>query len=132
MYGFKAVEVEFNLIKTKNSDTNRAVSSVFITKSGYSDFWTSLFYLKDNGYIKTGAFYRFEDKHGLDTMFPTTWRLKESENKYNSDAEFRKAFDFAVEKACEEIVEAGSVDVDEMLERQKQIEEEFYKDETEE
>lgn len=109
-YGFQAIEVEFNLIKSKNSETNRAISAVFIPKSGYSSFWTSLFYLKDNGFVKTGAFYKFDDsKIKLSDMYPKTWRLRDSETKYNEDEDFRKAFDYAVETACREIV-SGSVD----------------------
>jgi len=108
-YGFQAVEVEFNLIKSKNSETNRAISAVFIPSKGYSDFWTSLFYLKDNGYVKTGAFYKFSDKDGLDKIYPRTWRLRASEETYNSDPDFRKAFDYAVQKASEEII-GGAAD----------------------
>lgn len=100
-YGFQAVEVEFNLIKTKNSETNRKISLVFQPSKGYSNFWSNLFFLKENGFIKTGAFYRFEDKGDLTAIFPKTWRLRESEIKYENDPDFKKAFDKAVEMAVD-------------------------------
>jgi RecA/RadA recombinase len=107
VYGFQAIEVDFNLIKTKNSETNRNVKMVFIPSKGYSNFWSNLFYLKDNGYIKTGAYYRFDSKYDIDKLYSKTWRLKESENKYLTDPEFKKAFDKAVQYACEEIIMAN-------------------------
>ncbi len=102
VYGFSGVEVELNFLKSKGSEANVKVSMVFIPNKGYSNFWSNLFWMRANGMIKSAAYYRFESD--FVTTYTNTWRLKESENLYNTDENFKKNFDHCIHKMKESLI----------------------------
>jgi len=73
---------------------------------GFSDFWTNYIYLVDNKSIKSGAWNYLIN-------FPTKkFRTKEAEILYNTDGDFKKAFDENVEHVLyEQIIKPNEIDI---------------------
>lgn len=87
-----ATLVEFNLGKSKSSPANKPVSLIYLQNAGFSNLWTNYKILLDLKVIQiAGAYKKLEG-------FSRNFYTKELEELYNTNEEFRLAFDKAIKE----------------------------------
>jgi len=99
-YGFEGVIVKIKCVKNKLFPPNIEVEMVGSFTTGFSNFWTNYNFLKNTKRLKSGAW------NYLVSLPEKKFRTKDAPNLYNTDDDFRKAYDVAVKEAINtEIIE---------------------------
>jgi len=94
-YGFDGVKVIAKCLKNRSFSPNIPIELIFKYSTGYDEFWTNYFNLVDAKIIRNGNPCKMDDYD--DKQF-SSFRLKNAEEVYNSDPEFKRVFDIHVEK----------------------------------
>lgn len=102
-YGIVGNEVELNLAKSKTSAANKPVTLVFRPTTGFSELWTSFKIMIDQKVISIAGAYK--SLPGYDKKFYT----KDLENLYNTDENFRVAFDKAAKETVKQYIDSIEV-----------------------
>lgn len=99
-YGFEGVIVKLKCVKNKLFPPNIEVEMVGSFITGFSNFWTNYNFLKLTKRLKSGAW------NFLITLPEKKFRTKDAPALYDSDADFKTAFDAAAKEAINtEIIE---------------------------
>lgn len=98
-YGIVGNEVELNLAKSKTSAANKPVTLVFRPTTGFSELWTSFKIMIDQKVISIAGAYK--SLPGYEKKFYT----KDLENLYNTDEDFRVAFDKAAKDTVKQYID---------------------------
>lgn len=99
-YGFEGVIVKLKCVKNKLFPPNIEIEIVGSFTTGFSNFWTNYNFLKNTKRLNSGAW------NYLVSLPEKKFRTKDAPELYNTDADFRKAFDEAAKEAINtEIVE---------------------------
>lgn len=103
-FGFDGIMSSITSVKNKIFSPNITIRLIGNFLTGFSDFWTSYNFLVENKRIQTGAW------NLLKTHPNIKFRTKDAENKYNTDNEFKKIFDEAIEECIKvEIIEKNTI-----------------------
>lgn len=94
-YGFEGIIAKVRCVKNKLFPPNVEVEVVGSFTSGFSNFWTNFNFLKNTNRLKTGAW------NYLIALPDKKFRTKDALQMYNSDDEFKKAFDKAAKEAIQ-------------------------------
>jgi RecA/RadA recombinase len=99
-YGFDGIMTKVKCVKNKMFSPNIEIDLIGSFQTGFSNFWTNYHFLSENKRIEGGAWPK------LVNLTEKKFRKQDAEDTYNSDAEFKTAFDELVKKTIqEEIVE---------------------------
>ena len=99
-YGFEGVIVKLKCVKNKLFPPNIEVEMVGSFITGFSNFWTNYNFLKSTKRLKSGAW------NFLITLPEKKFRTKDAPALYDSDVDFKAAFDAAAKEAINtEIIE---------------------------
>jgi hypothetical protein len=102
-YGFDGIISRVKCVKNKLFTPNIEIDIVGSFTNGFSDFWSGFDFLTDTKRLTTGAW------NFLINLPQKKFRTKDAEDLYNSDEEFKNAFDTALDDAIRiEIVEKYS------------------------
>jgi RecA/RadA recombinase len=102
LYGFEGVIIKCKTIKCKLFPPNQEINLVGSFVTGFSDFWTSFLFLREQKRIKAPGGWL----HIVNDPEQRKFRAKEAENLYKSDPKFKKTFDDAVDEVIKnEIVD---------------------------
>jgi RecA/RadA recombinase len=102
LYGFEGVIIKCKTIKCKLFPPNQEINLVGSFTTGFSDFWTSFLFLRDQKRIKASGGWLSIQQDTEQRKF----RAKEGEILYKNDPAFKKAFDIATDEVIKnEIVE---------------------------
>lgn len=86
-YGIDGIEVEFTMVKSKTSAANKPITMVFFPVTGYSNLWTNYrILIETKGITAAGAYKKLPG-------YEKNWYTRDLEKLYNTDEEFRIAFD---------------------------------------
>ena len=97
-FGFPGAIVEVKTVKCKAFPSNVKLKVVLDFRSGFSDFWSQVLFLKDNNVLGgTGASTYLKDYPDMRT------KLRYLEKNYIEDEKFRKAFDETMDKTLDEV-----------------------------
>lgn len=95
MYGFDGIIASVKTVKNKLFSPNIQIKLVGNFITGFSDFWTSYEFLKDTKRLETGAWNYL-------VAFPQKkYRTKDLEHAYQTDKEFKEAFDKEMNNAID-------------------------------
>jgi RecA/RadA recombinase len=94
-YGFEGVICRLKCVKNKLFPPNIEVEIVGSFTSGFSNFWTNYNFLKNCKRLKTGAWNYLVD------LPDKKFRTKNAVELYNSDQEFKDAFDKAIKESID-------------------------------
>lgn len=122
--GKDAIEVELNLEKSKSSVTNKPVRLIFLPLHGYSNLWSNYKMLIDNNVIKIAGAYK--SLPGYEKKFYT----KDLENLYETNEEFRLAFDAAVKETLQQYIDSIPIIQENSLESLIDDSENIFSDDT--
>lgn len=92
-YGFDGIMCEVKCIKNKLFPPNIKIDIVGDFVRGFSNFWTNYTFLVDNKRLTPGSW------NWLNSMPNKKFRTKDAKNMYDTDQEFKQAFDESV-KEC--------------------------------
>ena len=99
-YGFEGIIVKLKCVKNKLFQPNVEIELVGSFVSGFSNFWTNYNFLKSTKRLNSGAW------SYLVALPDKKFRTKDALELYNTDEDFRKAYDAAVKEAINtEIIE---------------------------
>ncbi len=99
-YGFEGVIVKLKCVKNKLFPPNVEVEMVGSFTTGFSNFWTNYNFLKLTKRLNSGAW------NFLVSLPDKKFRTKDAPELYNTDDEFKVAYDTAVKEAIQtEIIE---------------------------
>jgi hypothetical protein len=99
-YGFEGVIVKLKCVKNKLFPPNIEIEMVGSFVTGFSNFWTNYNFLKTTKRLQSGAW------NFLITLPEKKFRKKDAPALYDSDADFKAAFDAAAKEAINtEIIE---------------------------
>ncbi len=99
-YGFEGIIVKLKCVKNKLFPPNIEVEVVGSFTTGFSNFWTNFRFLKETKRLNTGAW------NYLVSLPDKKFRTKDAPHLYNTDDDFRKAYDIAVKETINtEIIE---------------------------
>lgn len=99
-YGFEGVIVKAKCVKNKIFPPNVEIELVGSFTTGFSNFWTNFNFLKTTKRLKTGAW------NSLITLPEKKFRSKDAKLTYDSDLEFKEAWDkLVIETIQTEIIE---------------------------
>ena len=99
-YGFEGVIVKLKCVKNKLFPPNIEIEMVGSFITGFSNFWTNYNFLKLTKRLQSGAW------NFLITLPEKKFRKKDAPALYDSDADFKAAFDAAAKEAINtEIIE---------------------------
>ncbi len=99
-YGFEGVIVKAKCVKNKLFPPNVEIELVGSFITGFSNFWTNYNFLKETKRLKTGAW------NSLITLPEKKFRVKDAKTIYNTDLEFKEAWDKLVKETIQtEIIE---------------------------
>jgi len=105
-YGFEGVIVKIKCVKNKLFPPNIEVPIVGSFTSGFSNFWTNYNFLKETKRLNSGAW------NYLVSLPEKKFRTKDAPELYNTEDDFRDAFDIAVKEAINtEIIEKFNPEV---------------------
>lgn len=105
-YGREGLMAEIMAVKNKLFRPKIPIKVMGDFTRGFSDFWTNYVFLVDHDWIKPGAWNTLIN-------YPTKkFRTKEAEQIYKIDADFKKAYDEAIDSAIyEQIIKPNEVDL---------------------
>jgi RecA/RadA recombinase len=95
-YGFDGIMSKVKCVKNKMFSPNIEIDLIGSFQNGFSNFWTNYHFLNENKRINTGAW------NTLVNLAEKKYRKQEAEALYNTDAEFKAAFDELAKKTIEE------------------------------
>lgn len=102
-YGFEGVVCKLKCVKNKLFPPNIEVEIVGSFTTGFSNFWTNYRFLKNTKRLNSGAW------NYLLSLPDKKFRTKDAPSLYNTDADFKKAFDEASKEAIQtEIIDKYS------------------------
>jgi RecA/RadA recombinase len=94
-YGFEGIIAKVKCVKNKLFSPNVEVEVVGSFTTGFSNFWTNYNFLKNTKRLNSGAW------NYLVSLPDKKFRTKDAKEMYNTDADFRKAYDEAVKEAIQ-------------------------------
>jgi len=94
-YGFEGVIVKAKCVKNKIFPPNVEIELVGSFTTGFSNFWTNFNFLKTTKRLKAGAW------NSLITLPEKKFRSKDAKLTYDSDPEFKVAWDKLVEETIQ-------------------------------
>jgi RecA/RadA recombinase len=104
-FGFDGVIVKFKAVKNKQFAPNIPLELVASYTHGFSNFWTNYRFLRDNKRLETGSWNKLFD------LPEKKFRTKDAHDLYNSDVEFKEAYDIAVKETIQtEIIDKYTVE----------------------
>jgi len=106
-YGFDGVIARTKCVKNKLFAPNIEIEILGSFNTGFSNFWTNYHFLSKTKRLSTGAW------NYLVNLPEKKFRTKDAEQLYNTDDNFKKSFDSAVQEAIQtEIIEKYNPDTD--------------------
>lgn len=94
-YGFSGVQVRLKCAKNKLFTPNIEIHLYGSFTTGFSNFWTNYYLLVDNKRLNTGAW------NYLVNLPDKKFRTKDAKNKYETEDDFKQAFDDAVKEVLQ-------------------------------
>lgn len=94
-FGFDGVLVKVKCVKNKLFTPNIEIDIVGSFTTGFSNFWTNYVMLANHKRLQTGAWNYLIDVPDM------KFRTKQAKEKYNTDENFRAAFDLAVQETLD-------------------------------
>lgn len=91
-FGFEGFEAEVKCIKNKLASPNIKITLIGNFTTGFDNFWTSYVYLVDKGRLTTGAW------NYMPSLPNVKFRTKDAKTLYNTNTEFKEAFDNEIEE----------------------------------
>lgn len=105
-YGFEGVVVSCKCVKNKIFSPNIEIEIIGSFHTGFSNFWTNFNFLKNINRLKSGAWCSLVNAPEI------KFRSKDAKTTYESNKDFKKAWDAAVKEALQtEIIEKYSPEV---------------------
>jgi hypothetical protein len=102
-YGFDGVKTKIKCVKNKLFQPNIEVEILGSFNKGFSNFWTNYEFMSKTKMLKTGAW------NYLMSLPNKKFRTKDALNLYNTDKEFKEAFDKSTKEAIQiEIIDKYS------------------------
>ena len=95
MYGFDGILVTAKTVKNKLFSPNVSVNLIGDFRTGFSNFWTNYNFLVETKRLQAGSW------NFLVSTPEKKFRTKDSLHLYDTDSEFKKAFDDAVKEAIQ-------------------------------
>jgi len=95
MYGFDGILVTAKTVKNKLFSPNVSVNLIGDFRTGFSNFWTNYNFLVDTKRLQAGSW------NFLISTPEKKFRTKDAPHLYNTDSEFKKAFDISVKEAIQ-------------------------------
>lgn len=103
-YGYPMAPVTVKAIKNKSFTSNVPIVLNFNHTKGFSNFWTNYEFLKTRKYIKAGS------RCSLNSYPTVTFFQKNVANLYNTNPEFKEAFNADLKTAFEEFIKEHSAE----------------------
>jgi len=101
-FGFEGIQSKVKTVKSKLFSPNHEITLIGSFVHGFSNFWTNYNFLVDHKRLKSGSW------NYLISYPSKKFRTKDAEKEYNTDPDFKVAWDAAVKEAIDtEIISKG-------------------------
>lgn len=94
-FGFDGIVAKLKCVKNKAFAPNIELELMGSFNTGFSNFWTNYRFLRDNKRLDSAAWNKLVD------LPEKKFRTKDAKSLYNSDQEFKEAFDKAVKETIQ-------------------------------